>query len=534
MTEPRRLVRALRGAPGLWRVAATLRRHGVLRSIRPGAAPPSPHAVRSAIEELGPVFMKLGQVLALRRDLLPDAYVDELEGLQDRTSPVGMDAVRSVVMGDLGAPPEQLFAAFSPEPLAAATIAQVHRARTHDGEDVVVKVQRPSLDERVGRDIAVIRALVDLVVAVVPTVDRFDPVGLVTELERSLRLELDFRVEARQIRTFREVLAGDAGLWIPDVVDTLSGPTVLTMQHSPGVRVDRYAAEHPAERARISHVVTALLVRQVFGEGLFHADPHPGNLFVLPDGRVCIHDFGMVGRLRDDTRLALEHLLLATVRKDTRGAADAYLQMGFSDERLSRIDLEEELSTLIDDLHARASADVSVGQALESLVRLGARHGLKNPGELLLLTRAFLITEGVLKAIDPEVDRLELFRGEMGDFGAGRFTPEELSHRAWKMGEGIEAFAREAPGDARRVLRRLADGTLGRLQAPDLEARVERVGTAVEQLTGGVVAGSFVIGGALLSGLSGWHHRAGVVLLGLGIVLAIMVGLSARGGGSNV
>ncbi len=534
MTTHRGMLRALRSTPRLWRVACTLRRHGILRALRLRRLPPPPEAVRSAMEELGPVFMKFGQVLALRRDLLPDDYVVELERLQDRTAAVGVGAVRSAVIQALGAPPEEIFQEFDPEPLATATIAQVHRATTHEGDDVVVKVQRPGLAEQVRGDVEVLGAMVDLAVTVAPKLERFDPIGLVTELERSLRLELDFREEARHMRTFRDALAGDPGLWIPDVVDHLSGRTVLTMEHSPGIRVDRYAADHPADRSRISHSVTALLVRQVFGKGLFHADPHPGNLFVLPDGRVCIHDFGMVGRLRDDTRQALEHLLLATVRRDTRGAADAYLQMGISDERLSRIELEEELSTLIDEIHGRSSVDVSVGQALESLVRLGSRHGLKNPGELLLLTRAFLITEGVLQAIDPEVDRLALFREEMDDLGAGRLTPEELAHRAWKVGEGIEAFAREAPGDARRVLRRLADGTVGRLQAPDLEARTERVARAVERLTGGVVAGSFVVGGALLSGLSGWHHRAGVALLGLGVVLAILVGLRARSGGSGV
>jgi len=408
--------------------------------------------------------------------------------------------------------------------------AQVHRARLVSGREVVVKVRRPGIEERARRDVGVLLALAEILTGVVPRLRPFDPVGIVRELERSLHLELDFREEAFNIRRFREALVDVPGLWIPDVVEDRSGRTVLTMEHSRGVRVDRYAAEHPERRTEVARAVSALLFRQVFEEGIFHADPHPGNLFVLEDGRVCLHDFGMVGRLRETTRSALERLLKATVRRNVRGAADAYLEMGLADEGLSRIDLEEELSGLIEEIHSRPSREVSVGQALESLVRLGSRHGLRNPSELLLLTRACLITEGVLRQVDPEVDMIELFREQAGELELRRFHPDEVSRRIGELWVGLEAFLRESPGDARRVLRRFADGTLGRVQAPDLEVLLGRGSRAVERLTGGVIAASFVVGGALLAGLDGWHHRAGVILLAGGIALALVVGIGALRG----
>ncbi len=454
-------LRSLRATPDLWRITRILRRHGLIAGLRPGRPPPAPESVRTALEELGPAFVKLGQVLALRRDLLPNAYVVELERLQDQSPPVDAVEIQDAVEEELGAPLAELFATFDTEPLAGASIAQVHRARMVSGREVVVKVQRPGIEGRVRRDVESLLALAEILTRLVPRVRPFDPAGLVRELERSLQLELDFTEEARNIRRFQDVLADVRRLWIPDVVDDRSGRTVLTMEHSPGLRVDRYAATHPEQRAEIASAISALLVRQVFQEGLFHADPHPGNLFVLDDGRVCLHDFGMVGRLRDTMRSALERLLRATVRKDVRGAADAYLEMGIAGEDLSRVALEGELSHLINEIHARPSKEVSVGQALESLVRLGSRHGLRNPGELLLLTRAFLITEGVLRAVDPEVDVIGLFREHVSELEARRFAPGEMSRRAGELAVGVEAFLRESPGDARRVLRRLADGTLG-------------------------------------------------------------------------
>lgn len=520
-------LRSLRATPDLWRIARILRRHGLLAGFRPGRSAPTPESVRTALEELGPAFVKLGQVLGLRRDLLPDAYVEELERLQDHSPPVDAVEIRGAVEQELEAPLAELFDTFDAEPLAGASIAQVHRARMASGREVVVKVQRPGIGGRVRRDVESLLALAEILTRLVPRVRPFDPVGLVRELERSLQLELDFTEEARNIRRFREVLADVHGLWIPDVVDDRSGRTVLTMEHSPGLRVDRYAAKHPERRAEIARVISALLLRQVFQEGLFHADPHPGNLFILDDGRVCLHDFGMVGRLGDRTRSALERLLRATVRRDVRGAADAYLEMGIAGEDLSRVALEEELSRLIGEIHARPSKEVSVGQALESLVRLGSRHGLRNPAELLLLTRAFLITEGVLRAVDPEVDVIELFREQVGELEARRLGPGEVSRRAGELAVGVEAFLRESPGDARRMLRRLADGTLGRVHAPQLEGLLVRGSRAVERLTGGVIAASFIVGGALLTGLDGWHHRTGVILLWVGVALALWVGLGA-------
>jgi len=516
------LFQTLRATPGLWRVSGILRKHGILRVLGSGKPPP-PHAVRTAIEELGSVFMKFGQVLALRRDLLPDDYIRELESLQNETPPVAFEDIRSAFLAEFGSPPEELFAEFDSKPLATGTIAQAHLARTHAGLEVVVKVRRPMLAEEVRRDLGVLSALARLAAAAVPGVRGLNPTKLVEELGSSLRLEIDFREEAANIVTFRERLADVPNLWMPDALLDLSGETVLTQEYSCGVRVDRYAAAHPDQRQMIVQTLASLLVRQVFEKGLFHADPHPGNLFVFPDGRLCLHDFGMVGSLREDVRISFGQLLMALVGKKVRAAADAYIEMGIADETLSRFELEEELSRLIEEIHNRPPKDVSVGQALGSLVRIGSRRGLRNPSELLLLTRVFLIMEGVLRAVDPEVDILALFRAEMSELEKRFNKVEEFLLRTREWSVEMEAFVRESPGDARRVLRRLADGTVGRMQVPVLEARTARIARSVERLTSGVIAASFVLGGALLVALPGWHHALGIALLLLGGTMAIAV-----------
>jgi ubiquinone biosynthesis protein len=501
-------------------ILRTLKRHDVLGLMRPGASPPSPEQLRLALEELGIVFVKLGQVLALRRDLLPSAYVEALESLHDRLPPIPWEEVEAEVGWALGRPVAEAFAELDPEPLAAASVAQVHEGRTHDGRHVAVKVRRPGIEGQVVEDSAALALLATWVERVATVARRFDAAGFVLEFRRSMERELDFRHEARNIRRFRESLGDLDGLWIPNVIPELSTSAVLTMEHSPGQRIDHYVRKRPEEAERLAPLVAALVLRQIFENGLFHADPHPGNLFVLPDGRLCLHDFGMVGELNEPMREALGDLLAAEVRGDARSAVAAYLRLGLPGSDVDKRTLENEFQQVLDKLHSRPLSEISLGGELQELMRAGSRGRVRNPRELLLLGRALLIAEALLRRLDPELDVIEIFRRQLTRLELQRVSPDRLLERGLAAARSLERLSRDLPAALEALTQRLEQGDSG----AQLDHRVRNELVALRRtvaLVGGAVAAGLIgLAGALLATAG----DGGAATVGLALVLAGALG----------
>ena len=517
----------VRRSPRAVAILRVLARRRALAALRGRAPWPAPTAVREMIEELGLVFIKFGQVLAVRRDFLPDAYADELEHLHDRLPSVPFTEIAATVEREMGGALRDHFVSFDEEPLASASIAQVHKAELPDGRSVVVKVRRSGLEKQIAEDTAILADLAALAEQYAPRLRAADPVALVHEFEHGLKREMDFRLEAQTIGRFRTASVDVATVWIPDVVLELSGPTVLVTEHSPGTRIDEYARRFPDKRPALAHAVAELLLHQVFESGLFHADPHPGNLFVLPDGRLCLHDFGAIGELDQATRDGLASLLDAVVSSDARAAADAYLDLGLVAADVDRVALEAELAALLQRIHERPLAELSVGEALQSLLRVGTRHRIRNPGSVLLLTRAFLIAEAVMSDLDPELNVVAAFSDEIKRLTVARYGPARLASAGRRLGRDVERFLEQAPSDLRRSLRRIADGELGRVHAPGVEETGRRMTRGVERLTGAVASAAFLIAGSLLVVAGGWHRPLGDVLLAAGILGSTGVALGA-------
>jgi len=516
----------LRAAPRLMQILRVLARHKFLGALRGKSHWPPPHEVRETFEELGLTFLKFGQVLALRRDLLPDAYIDELEQLHDQLPALGIDAVRETIEVELGAPLTKLFASFSETPLAAATIAQVHEATMQDGRHVAVKVQRPDLETMIATDIAALSYLVKLGESLFPRLRALDLPVLVREFADSLNRETDFSREARSIVLFRTALADVPDLWIPDVVAECSSGTVLTMEFSAGERVDLYASLHPEAMPRAINTLVRLMLQTIFEEGLFHADPHPGNVLVLSDGRLSLLDFGMTGELDEQMRESMTFLLEAVVKGDARAATEAYLEMTpMGSEKVNRAALLLDIKAVLYEIHRSDLAEVSIGDAFDSLLRAGSRHGVHNPGEFFLLTRAFVILESMIRQLDPDHDYLGSFREQISRLTAQHFSLEHVKEKTTKLGREMERLMSDAPGDTRRILRRFAEGNLGRLQVPAMEALGGRISRNLERLAGAIASAALVIGGAMLvlAPLSGWHHVFGEIMVVAGIFGTILV-----------
>jgi ubiquinone biosynthesis protein len=465
----------------------------------------------------------------MRRDLLPDAYINELELLHDQLPALDIEAIRETVEIELGAPLTELFASFCEIPLAAATIAQVHEATLHDGRHVAVKVQRPDLEALISTDIAALNYLVALGERIFPRLLALDLSVLVREFAASLMRETDFSHEARSILLFRSALADVPGLWIPDVVAECSTENVLTMEFSDGRRVDLYSRLHPEEMPRLINTLVRLTLQTIFEEGLFHADPHPGNVLVLHDGRLSLLDFGMTGELDEPMRASLTLLLEAVVKGDARAVTEAYLEMTSASEKVNRAALLLDIKAVLYQIHRGDLAEVSIGNSFDSLLRAGSRNGVHNPGEFYLLTRTFVILESMIRELDPDHDYLRSFREEIARLTEQHFSLARIKEKTGKLARDMERLITDAPGDTRRVLKRIAEGDLGRLQAPAIEALGGRVSRNLERLTGAIVTAGLIIGGSTMitAPEAEWHHFLGEALVFAGVFGAFIISIGA-------
>lgn len=505
----------LRTAPRLMQILRVLARHKFLGAVFGRRHWPSPQEVRETVEELGLTFIKFGQVLAMRHDLLPAAYTKELEQLHDQLPAMNIDLVRATIESELGHPVAELFSSFCDTPIAAATIAQVHEATTLDGRHVAVKVQRPGLHATIATDIAAMTYLVALGEKVFPRLRALDLAVVVREFSDSLNRETDFKREARSIVLMRKALEDVPNLWIENVVAEYSTGVVLTLEFSPGERIDDYAKVHPEAMPRSINTLVEVMLHTIFEEGLFHADPHPGNVFVLPDGRLSLLDFGMTGELDESMRESLILLLEAVVKGDARAATEAYLEMAPSSENANRGALLVDIKAALYEIHRSDLADVSIGNAFDALLRAGSRNGVHNPGEFFLLTRAFVILESMMRELAPQHNYMESFREEISRLTAQHFSLEQIKGKTTKVLRDLERLILDAPSDTRRILRRVGEGNLGRVQAPVLEALGDRITRDLERLAGAIASGALVIGGSMLlfAKLGGWHHVLGLVMV---------------------
>jgi len=463
----------------------------------------------------------------MRPDLLPAGYAEELESLHDELPAMDIDIVRTTIERDLGAPLMELFSSFGEIPLAAATIAQVHEATLHDGRKVAVKVQRPDLQVAIAKDIAALTTLITLGERLFPSTRALDLPVVVEEFARSLGRELDFSHEARSIVLFRTALADFPDLWIPDVVKALSSGAVLTLEFSPGERIDHFAKLHPEAMPRVINGLVRLMLQTIFEEGIFHADPHPGNVFVLPDGRLSLLDFGNTGELDERMRESLMLLLEAVVRGDARAATEAYLEMAAAGEKVDRAGLLADMKAALYEIRRSNLSDVSIGAAFDSLMSAGSRNGVHNPAEFLLLTRAFVILESMVGQLAPDHNYMHSFREEIERLTALHFAPERIKSKTTQLARDMERLFSDAPGDTRRILRRISEGDLGRL--PGLEALGARLSRNITRLASAISFAALVIGGSmlLLTPMGGWHHILGEAMIVGGVVGMLVAGIRA-------
>jgi predicted unusual protein kinase regulating ubiquinone biosynthesis (AarF/ABC1/UbiB family) len=495
------------------RIAAVVAKHGLRDRLERGEDRPA--RLRAALEELGPTFAKLGQMMSTRPDLIPPEFAEELARLQDDVPPLTESQVVQVMEEELGVPWEDVFESIEPEPLAAGTIGQVHRARLEGGHRVVVKVQRPDAANEIERDLGLLSLFADKAEQRETLRGLVDIPAVVEHLSSSLRRELDFREEAANIERMREVLAPYPRLAVPGVHSQLSTGRLLVMDEVVGGPL-RTAPDGAARREAARQLLEAFY-RQVLTEGFFHADPHPGNL-LWADDKIHLLDLGMVGSLDEEPRELLLLLLLAFWRKDTDFLADVMLMLGEAED----VDLDalrSDLGDYLDRFHVNSFSDIELGPMLDELIEIAARHSIRLPASLAMTGKAFGQMQLAVAELDPELDPFSaiggfMFRGvreRLRDaFHPQRYIYEsqKLKMRAARLIEGIERMTGARPGAGLQIELRGSRG---------LEAAIRRAGRRISL--------AFFCGAALLAAVLA--AAADSIAAWVPITLGISAGVAA-------
>ncbi|HPW08846.1 MAG TPA: AarF/UbiB family protein [Burkholderiaceae bacterium] len=489
-----------------------------------------PVQVRLAMEELGPTFVKLGQILAGRADLFGPDWIAEFEKLHSHVPALAFDVLRPQLREDLGGEPEVVFARFDVEPLAAASIAQVHRAQLQDGTEVIVKIRRPGITDVIEADLRLLGRLAALAEAEIPALKPYRPQLLVRELAKSLRRELDLAAECRHAERIATNMAPLPHIVIPRVHWAHTSERVNVQDFVGGIagnQLDRLTPEAGYDRRLLAERGAHAVLKMIVQDGFFHADPHPGNVFYLSDNRIAFIDFGMVGRLSERRREELLQLLLGLVERHPQTVADVLLDWTGDDHGVSLSQLETEIEAFVDQYHGTPLAELSLGQMLGDVTAILRDHRLGLPSDLALLIKAFISLEGMGRGLDPDFHMATQATPMLRQVVREGYRPKVIATRAWKTLRRTLAIAEQLPHDVSRLLR---NARRGRVHVGIELAHLKRVGDQIDRaanrLAMALVIAALIIGSSIVMNVQGGPSLFGLPAFGfLGFIGAVVGGM---------
>ncbi len=418
--------------------------------------------IRLALESLGVTFIKFGQVVSTRPDLVPRDVVRELSKLQESVPSFPSDVAIKIVERELEGSIDTLFAAFDHQPLAAGSLGQVHRARLHDGTELVVKIKRPDIDRVIEQDLSLMYELATMIERHFPDAEIFDPVGLVNQFSRTIHRELQFMREARSTDEFYRLFQDDATLYVPKIYWELTQGDIITMEYIDGYRIDN---ENELKNLPISaHEVAAngarIFMKMTFEFGIFHADPHPGNFRVMPDGSICLIDYGMIGVIEEERRDLLIDMLLNVARKDTTRLVEVVLNIGKTKRDVDHQLLRADLRDFIGNYYGIPLDQIKVGVMLTDFINILAIHRIRCPVDIMLLIRALITLEGVASHIAPDLNIAQEMEPYVYKISSERYHPRAIASRMWTEARSLTKVMHDLPEQIGRTLGKLSDDEL--------------------------------------------------------------------------
>jgi len=477
--------------------------------------------IRLVATELGPSFVKLGQIASTRTDVIPQDIVDELKKLQDSVPAVAFADIKQQVEESLGAPIEKIFERFDEKPLASASIGQVHRAalKNEQGEpiEVVVKVQRPGVGHVVARDLDLLHMMAAALERAVPETKIYSPAGLVNQFDRSITSELNFLIEADNTERFGENFTGHDEVRFPKIYRQASSRHVLVQEFFPGQKV----TETKADGKKIAKASVAVIIKMIFEDGFFHADPHPGNVIILgteTEPVIGLIDCGMVGRLSPELRERTIDLMIAAARKDTYGVADALYAIARPTKKIDMREYRAYVAALADKYLGRPLGQMDLAGMIRDLIQGAMKYGLEIPTDFMLVGKALMTVEGVGKQLDPTLDVFAEGQPYFIELVRKRYSPERIGMELWRGMEQVQRASGDLPLALREVLDDLRGGHLTLRMTNEVATKnLDRAG---RRIFSGLVAAALFVSGAYL--LRGEHETRGWVFVVFGAIVCAM------------
>ncbi|MCB0018395.1 MAG: AarF/ABC1/UbiB kinase family protein [Anaerolineales bacterium] len=483
---------------------------------------PAEH-VRLALEELGPTFVKFGQILGTRPDLIPPDYITELSQLQDNVPPVAWEEMKTRIEGELDAPLEEIFTSISPTPLAAASLSQVHAATLLNGEEVVVKVQRPSIERIIDLDLDILYDLARLAQERTRFGEIYNMVDIAEDFAATLRAEMDYRREGRNADRFRANFSGETRLYVPRIHWDYSTRRVLVLERIRGIKIDDIAALNAAgyDRRQVALNSAAIIIKEVLEDGFFHADPHPGNFMILPGEAIGAMDFGMVGHLDGSLRLDLMRLYIAAIQLDTAAIVRQLINMGVTDHRLDEDALQRDIRRLLLKYEGLPLKEIRAREVMEEITPVAFRHHLHLPNDLWLLGKTLAMMEGVGLKLDPDFDMFAVSEPFVRILRRRLWQPTTWGPDALRGAANWADLLANFPRQTSRLLQQLEQGQAKlQVDTPDLMPAANRLERIVNRLVVSILLAAFMVALALLIPILDlawpWGLLTWLVMLGFG------------------
>ncbi len=488
----------------------------------------APERILHVLEELGPSFVKLGQIMSIRKDLLPEEYIEQLSKLQDEVPPFPFEQVEEVIEVEFTKTIENLFATFNKKPLASASIGQVHQATLKSGEQVVVKIQRPGIKEKIETDLEILFNIARFVENRTATGKHYRPVDIVEEFAQSVRNELDYMAEGRNAERIASMFVNDDGVIIPGVYWEFTSRRVLVLEFVEGIKISNHTALDNAgvDKRKIAKIVVNAMLKQAFEEGFFHGDPHPGNLTVLSSDQVAFLDFGQVGRIDDWLRERFSDLILALISQSVNGIVRSMLKLGAIERHVNMQALKKDVARIKGKYYGMPMSEIKVGEALNEMLQLSYKYRIRVSPEITLLIKSLMTLEALVQELDPKLSVVDIAEPYGKKILRQRFSPSKLgqgvSEYAWEIGSLLS----DLPSRAENVISLLEEGKLRiQLEHENFKNFFNLLNLISNRLSMSIIIASVIVGSSLIAQNTEqsilWRYPVAEV----GFLIAVIMGM---------
>ncbi len=496
--------------------------------------------IKSALEELGPTFIKFGQLLSLRPDMLPEALITELSKLQDEVEPFPFEKVIEIIEKDYQRPVCEIFTEITPEPIGSASIAQVHKAILLNGDKVIIKVRRPDIEKTIESDIEILFHFAKMLSNRFPEIKLYEPVRMVGEFARHIRREIDFSIEAQNCERFNKNFEGDTTIHIPAVYSQFTTERLLVLEHMSGIKADRVEELKALgfDLKTIAHNGASAFFKMVLIDGLFHGDPHPGNVFIRYDGAIAFIDFGITGKLSSEHQVRVVNMFLGLMTKDSDKILKNLLVMGVMPNNIDIALLKYEIDEFIDDYYGRPLKNIELGKVMLQTIKIAVRHKIRVPAEYSLLSKATMEIEAIGRNLDPDFEANKIAGPFIKEITKKLLWPDNFSKFIINFAEDIKEFVTESPRSFNSIIKKVEKGKLAiefhHIGLEDLINKLDSVSSRISValiISAIIVASGFIVmtgRGPMVYGIPA-IGLVGFVTAGfLGIILIVSVLRSGR------